>query len=328
MHVKVSAAAVVLALMLPAFGAHAQSPSTSSGQAFPSKPVRFVVPYAPGGNTDMMARTLGQKVTQNGHAVVVENRGGAATLIGAELVARSPADGHTVLLATSTTLAINPHLYRKLPYDPVKDFAPVMLIGRTPMVLVVHPSLPAKNVKELIALARSQPGKLPYGTAGTGSPSFTSMAMFRAATKLDMIEVPYKGSGPADIDLLSGQIVMMFQNTAFNYIQQGRLRAIAHTGEKRMEILPDVPTLVESGIRDCVFYSWQGIVAPAGTPAPAIGWLNAEFNKALKAPDARARMTQDGAELFGGSPEEFGRLIRSEIPRMGKVLQATGVKPE
>jgi tripartite-type tricarboxylate transporter receptor subunit TctC len=297
-------------------------------QSFPSKPVRFIVPYAPGGNTDMMARTLGQKVTQNSHTVIVENRAGAATLIGAELVARSPADGHTILLATSTTLAINPHLYKNLPYDPVKDFAPVMLIGRTPMVLVVHPSLPVKNVKELIALARSQPGKLPYGTSGTGSPSFTSMAMFRAATKLDMIEVPYKGSGPADIDLLSGRIVMMFQNTAFNYIKQGRLRPIAHTGEKRMEILPNVPTLIESGLRDCVFYSWQGIVAPAGTPPQALTWLNAEFNKALRTPDVRARMTQDGAELFGGSPEDFGKLIQSEIPRMGKVLQATGVDPQ
>ena len=154
------------------------------------------------------------------------------------------------------------------------------------------------------------------------------MAMFRAATKLDMIEVPYKGSGPADVDLLSGQIVMMFQNTAFNYIQQGRLRPIAHTGEKRMAILPKVPTLSESGSKDCVFYSWQGIVAPAATPAEAIAWLNSEFNKALKAPDARARMMQDGAELFGGTPEQFGKLIRSEIPRMGKVLQVTGVKPE
>jgi tripartite-type tricarboxylate transporter receptor subunit TctC len=313
------ALALALTLVLP-FAAYAQS--------FPSRPVRFVVPYAPGGNTDMMARTLSQKVTQNGHTVVVENRGGAATLIGSELVARSAADGYTILLATSTTLAINPHLYKKLPYDPLKDFAPVMLIGRTPMVLVVHPSLPAKNIKELIALARSQPGKLPYGTAGIGSPSFTSMAMFRAATKLDLIEVPYKGSGPADVDLLSGQIVMMFQNTAFNYIQQGRLRPIAHTGEKRMEILPHVPTLVESGIKDSVFYSWQGIVAPAAAPAEAIAWLNAEFNKALEAPDARARMTQDGAELFGGTPEQFAKLIRSEIPRMGKVLQATGVKPE
>jgi tripartite-type tricarboxylate transporter receptor subunit TctC len=321
MKLTTAAGALALAICLAPLALHAQS--------FPQRAVRFIVPYAPGGNTDMMARTLSQKVSQTaGQNVVVENRGGAATLIGAELVAKSAPDGYTILFATSTTLAINPHLYQKLPYDPVKDFAPVMLIGRTPMVLVVHPSLPVRNIKELIALAKSRPGQLAYGTAGTGSPSFMSMAMFRAHTKLDMIEVPYKGSGPADIDLLSGQISMMFQNTAFNYISSGRLRPIAHTGEKRMAILPQVPTLEESGLKGVVFYSWQGIVAPANTSAPAIAWLNGEFNKALRAPDARARMTQDGAELFGGTPEEFGKYIRSEIARLGKVIRETGVKPE
>ena len=300
----------------------------AEAQTFPSRPVRFIVPFAPGGNTDMMARTLAQKVTQAGNTMIVENRGGAATLIGAETVSKSPPDGYTILLATSTTLAINPHVYKKLPYDPQKDFAPVMLIGRTPLVLVLHPSIPAKSVKELIALAKVQPGRLTYGTGGPGSQSAISMAMFRSAAKLDLIEVPYKGSGPADIDLLSGQIAMMFQNTSINYIKSARLRAIAQTAEKRMPILPEVPTFAEAGVKNVVFYSWQGVVAPAGTPPQQIAWLNTELNRALAAPDARSRMTQDGAELFGGTPEEFAKYIRSESARLGKVLRETGVQPE
>ena len=303
--------------------------TAAHSQNFPSRAVRFVVPYAPGGNTDMIARTLAQKATEGlGQSMVVENRGGAATLIGTELVAKSPPDGYAILLATSTTLAINPHLYKKLPYDPVKDFEPVMLIARTPMVLVAHPSLPVTNVKELIALARQRPAQLPYGTAGTGSPSFMSMAMFRSLAKLDMIEVPYKGSGPADIDLLSGQIVLMFQNTALNYIKAGRLKPLAHTGEKRMAILPDVPSMVESGVKDCVFYSWQGVVAPAKTPPEVVRKLNAEFNRALTLPDVKSRITYDGAELFGGTPEAFSAYIRTELARFAKVIKDTGVRPE
>jgi tripartite-type tricarboxylate transporter receptor subunit TctC len=303
--------------------------SVAQAQSYPSRPVRFVVPYAPGGNTDMIARTLSQKATEGlGQSMVVENRGGAATLIGTELVAKSAADGYTLLLATSTTLAINPHLYKKLPYDSIRDFAPVMLIARTPMVLVAHPSLPVKNIKELVALARQRPGQLPYGTAGTGSPSFMSMAMFRGLTKIDLIEVPYKGSGPADIDLLSGQIVLMFQNTALNYIKAGRLKPLAHTGEKRMAVLPEVPTMVESGVKDCVFYSWQGVVAPAKTPAEVVKKLNAEFNRVLTLPDVKSRITYDGAELLGGTPEAFSDYIRTEIVRFAKVIKDTGVSPE
>lgn len=300
----------------------------AAAQTFPSRPVRFVVPFAPGGNTDMMARTLGQKMSQNvKQNVLIENRGGAATLVGAELVASAAADGYTILLATSTTLAINPHLYKKLPYDPLKDFAPIMLIGRTPLVLVMHPSVPAKNIKELVALARARPGQLTYGTGGTGSQSFMAMAMLRNLTHTDLIEVPYKGSGIADIDLLSGQIAMMFQNTATEYVKAGRLRAIAQSGEKRMSTLPDVPTIEEAGVKGCVFYSWQGIVAPANTPDAVVRKLNAEFNKSLSDPAVRTRMTRDGAELFGGTPEQFGSYIRSETLRFGKLIREVGVRP-
>lgn len=302
--------------------------NNSIAQTFPARTVRFVVPFAPGGNTDMMARTLGQKMTENMRQnVIIENRGGAATLVGAEIVASATADGYTILLATSTTLAINPHLYRKLPYDPMKDFAPIMLIGRTPLVLVLHPSVPVKTIKDLIAFARARPGQLTYGTGGTGSQSFISMAMLRNLTGIDMIEVPYKGSGPADIDLLSGQIAMMFQNTAGEHIRSGRLRAIGQSGEKRMVTLPDVPTIQEAGVNGCVFYSWQGIVAPAATPAPVIKKLNEEFNKALGDPGVRTRMTRDGAELFGGTPEKFADYIKSETLRFGKLIRDVGVRP-
>ncbi|MBC7780071.1 MAG: tripartite tricarboxylate transporter substrate binding protein [Proteobacteria bacterium] len=301
----------------------------AAAQTFPSKPMRFVVPYAPGGNTDMIARVVGVRLADSlGHAVVVENRPGAATLIGSEFVARSAPDGYTILLATSTTLAINPHLYRTLPYHPVRDFAPVALIARTPMTLVVHPSLPVKSIKDLVALARMRPGQLAYGSAGTGSPSFMSMEMLKSAAKLDLIEVPYKGSGPADIDLLGGQIAMMFQNTSLQYVKAGRLRALAHTGEKRTMVAPEVPTLVELGYRDLVFYSWQGVVAPARTPPEVIARLNAEVNRVIRLPDVQTRITADGAEMLGGTAAEFGDYIKLEIARFAQVIRDAGVKPE
>ena len=298
-------------------------------QTFPAKPVRWVVPYAPGGNTDMIARVLGAKMTESmGQTVVVENRAGAATLIGAEFVARAPADGYTLLLATSTTLAINPHLYKKLPYDPVADFAPVVLIARVPFVLVVHPALPVKSVKDLVALAKARPGQMPNGTQGTGSPSYMSSELFKSAARIDLIEVPYKGSGPAVPDLISGQISMMFDNTSLNYVRAGRLRALAHTGEKRMAVAPDVPTMIEAGYKSVVFYSWQGAVVPAKTPPEVVARLNAELSKALRQPDAQARITSEGAEILAGTPAEFGDYIKAEIVRFGKVIRDAGVKPE
>jgi tripartite-type tricarboxylate transporter receptor subunit TctC len=301
----------------------------AAAQTFPAKPVRWVVPYAPGGNTDMIARVLGAKMTESmAQTVVVENRAGAATLIGAEFVARAPADGYTILLATSTTLAINPHLYKKLPYDPVADFAPVVLIARVPFVLMVHPALPVKTVKDLVALAKARPGQLPNGTQGTGSPSYMSSELFKSAAKVDLIEVPYKGSGPAVPDLISGQISMMFDNTSLNYARSGRLRALGHTGEKRMAVAPEVPTMIEAGYPGVVFYSWQGAVAPAKTPPEVVARLNAELSKALRQPDAQARITSEGAEILAGTPAEFGDYIKAEIVRFGKVIRDAGVKPE
>ncbi len=301
----------------------------ASAQTWPARPLRFVVPYAPGGNTDMISRVLGARLAEAlGQPVVVENRPGAATLVGSEFVARAAPDGCTLLLATSTTLAINPHLYQRLPYHPVSDFAPVALVARTPMVLVVHPSLPVKSIKDVVALTRARPGQLTYGTAGTGSPSFMAMEMLKTAARLDLIQVPYKGSGPADVDLLAGQIAMMFQNTSLNHVKTGRLRAIAHTGEKRMAVSPEVPTLVELGYRNLVFYSWQGLVMPAKSPPEAIQRLNAEINRAIRMSEVSARITADGAEMLGGTPAEFGDYIRAEIARFGQVIREAGVKPE
>ncbi len=325
-HARVAADAR-LALWLGA--AALAAAGAAHAQSFPVKPVRWVVPYAPGGNTDMIARVIGARIGEAmGQQVIVENRAGAATLIGAEFVARAAPDGYTLLLATSTTLAINPHLYRKLPYDSVNDFAPITLIARVPMVLVVHPSLPVKSVKDLVALARARPGQISNGTQGTGSPSYMASELFKSAAGISLIDVPYKGSGPAVPDLLGGQISMLFDNTSLAFVRAGRLRALAHTGEARMSVAPDVPTMREAGFGSVVFYPWQGVVAPARTPPEVVARLNAEVVRALKVPEVQSRITAEGAEILAAGPAEFGDYIRSEIGRFGKVIRDAGVKPE
>ena len=298
-------------------------------QGYPTKPIRFVVPYAPGGNTDMIGRVLGTKLTESmGQSIVVENRGGAATLIGAENVAKSPADGYSMLLATSTTLAINPHLYKTLPYDPLKDFAPVILVARIPMVLVVHPALPVKTARDLIALAKAKPDQLTYATQGLGSPADMGMLLFAEATGIKAIPVPYKGGAPGMIDLLAGNVTMMFDNGTAAYVKAGKLRALVQTGEKRMPQQPEIPTAVELGFKNCVFYPWQGVVVPAKTPPEIVARLHAELRKALQLPDVRERITFDGAEVIAGSSVEFGDYIRSELNRFGKIIRATGAQPQ
>jgi tripartite-type tricarboxylate transporter receptor subunit TctC len=303
--------------------------TTLWAQSYPQRPIRFVIPYAPGGNTDMIGRVLGQKLTESmGQAIVVENRGGAATLLGAENVAKSPPDGYTMLLATSTTLAINPHLYKSLPYDPLKDFAPVTLVARIPMVLVVHPALPVKTARDLIALAKAKPDQLSYGTQGVGSPADMAMLLFANATGIKAIPVPYKGGAPGMMDLLAGNITMMFDNGSLTYVKSGKLRALVQSGEKRMPNAPEIPTVVELGLKNCVFYPWQGVVVPAKTPPAFITRLHAELRKALQLPDVRERITFDGAEIIAGTPAEFGSYIKSELDRFGKVIRATGAQPQ
>jgi tripartite-type tricarboxylate transporter receptor subunit TctC len=300
-----------------------------AAQSYPQRPIRFVVPYAPGGNTDMIARALAPKLTESlGQSVVVDNKGGAATIIGAELVAKSPPDGYVMLLATSTTLAINPHLYKSLPYDPIKDFAPVIQVARIPMVLVVHPSLPVKTARDLIALAKAKPDQLTYGTQGAGSPADMAMLLFAAATGIKAIPVPYKGGAPGMMDLLAGNITMMFDNGSRAYVQAGKLRALVQTGEKRMADSPEIPSVVEMGLKDCVFYPWQGVVLPARTPPEIVTRLHAELRKALQMPDVRTRITFDGAEVVAGPTAEFADYIKFELNRFGKLIRATGVQPQ
>jgi len=316
---------------LPAIAACLVSlaPAAVPAQTFPAKPVRFVVPYAPGGNTDMIARTLGQKLSESlGQPVVVDNKAGAATLIGAENVARSAPDGYSMLLATSTTLAINPNLYKTLPYDPIKDFTPVIQVARIPMVLFVPPSSPIKTMQDLIDLAKAKPGELTYATAGPGSPSDLAMQLFLSATGTKMTPVPYKGGAPGITDLMAGHIQMAFDNSSLAHARAGRLRAVFHTGERRMANAPELPGVAELGLPHCVFYPWQGVVVTAGTPAPRFARLHDELAKALQQPDVRSRITADGAEISAGSSREFGDYIRSELDRFGKVMREAGVKPE
>jgi tripartite-type tricarboxylate transporter receptor subunit TctC len=319
----INPAFIVVALACEIVSAHC------AAQSYPQRPIRFVIPYAPGGNTDMIGRVLGAKLSESmGQSVVVENRGGAATLIGAENVAKSPADGYSMLLATSTTLAINPHLYKSLPYDPLKDFAPVILVARIPMVLVVHPSLPAKTARDLIALAKAKPDQLSYATQGVGSPADMAMLLFAEATGIKAIPVPYKGGAPGLIDLIAGNVTMMFDNSSLAYVKSGKLRALVQTGEKRMPNQPDIPTAVELGYKNCVFYPWQGVVVPSKTPPDIIAKLHNELRKALQLPDVRERITFDGAEVIAGSSGEFGEYIKSELNRFGKIIRATGAQPQ
>ena len=297
--------------------------------AYPSKPIRFVVPYTAGGNTDMIARTLAQKLTESmGQPVVVENRGGAATLIGTENVAKSPADGYALLLATSTTLAINPYLYKKLPYDVAKDFTPVIQVARIPLVLLVAPGSPIKTAQDLITLAKAKPGELTYATAGPGSPSDLAMELFLATTGTKMTAVPYKGGAPGIVDVIAGHVTMMFDNASLSQVRSGRLRAVLQTGDRRMPTAPEIPAVTELGLKQCVFYPWQGVVVPAGTPPAVVARLHDELFKALQQPDVRSRITADGAEISAGSSRDFAEYIHVETERLGNVMRDAGVKPE
>lgn len=303
--------------------------ATGADQPYPAKPVRFIVPFAPGGATDLLARTIGEKLSASlGQPFVVENRPGAATQVGAQLVARSQPDGHTLLMATSTTLAINVSLYAKLPYDPVKDFAPVSLVIAHPFVLLVNPQLPAESVQALIALAKSRPGQLTYASGGSGSAAHLTMALFQAMTGIEILHVPYKGGAPALIDLMGGQLSMMFDNTALNYVKAGKLRALGVSTRNRLAVMPNVPTLSEAGVPGYEMAAWQGVVTVAGTPRPVIDRLNAEIVKLLMLPDVQARLTADGGEVITSTPDQFAAHIASEIGRFAKIIKDAGARVE
>ncbi len=294
------------------------------------KPITIVVPYAPGGTTDMLGRLIAQQLgTALGRTVIVDNKPGAGTAIGASQVARSAPDGSTLLVATSTTLAINPWLYKKLSYDPAKDFAPVGLIGAVPLMVVVHPSVPARTLAELVALAKSRPEGLSYGSAGNGSPQHLGAEMFKFATGTAMTHVPYKGSALALTDLLGGQLQLMFTDIApaLQHVRSGKLRALAVTSRKRQPTFPDVPTVAESrlpGTADFEAVAWQSIVAPAGTPAPVVERLSQEIAKVIAQPALRQKLENDGFEPGSSTPAQLAAYIRSESERWGQVIRASG----
>jgi tripartite-type tricarboxylate transporter receptor subunit TctC len=315
--------------MFAAVAAMLIATATAFAQQYPAKPVRFVVPYAAGGATDLIARVIGERLSVHlGQPFVIDNRPGAATLLGAQLVAKAEPDGYTLLMATSTTLAINASLYKNLPYDPVKDFAPISLAIQHPFVLLVDPKLPAHNVKELVALARSKPGQLAYASGGSGSFPHLAMAMFQAMTGIDAIHVPYKGSAPALTDLMGGQIAMMFDNTALTYVKSGKIRALAVTTKDRLSVMPDVPTLQEAGVAGYELAAWQGVIAPAGTPRPVVDKLNANIVQLLHEPETIARLTGDGGQIITSTPDQFAGYIRSEIGRFAKIVKESGAKVE
>jgi len=297
---------------------------------YPTRPVRIVVPSPPGGGTDIVGRVLAQHFSKGlGQPFVVENKPGAGNMIGIEAVARSPGDGYTLLFVAST-LALNSVLYKKVPYDPVKDFAPITLAATAPNVLIVNPALPARSLAEFIALAKSKPGALSYGTPGIGTSPHLSMELLKSMAGIDIVHVPYRGTAAAVTDLIGGQIAVTFANalTAKPQVDSGRVRALAVSGPKRIEALPAVPPLAEAGVPGYEAMQWYGLAAPAGTPAPAIARLNAEAVKALQSDEMKEKLALDGAQPVGSSPAEFAALIKSELEKWTRVARAAQIPPQ
>jgi tripartite-type tricarboxylate transporter receptor subunit TctC len=301
----------------------------ASAQGYPNRPIKLIVPFPAAGTTDILARDVAQKLTESlGQSVVVDNRPGAGGNIGADLVAKSPPDGYTLLMGTVGTHAINPSLYAKMPYDHIKDFIPVVLVAGVPNVLVVNPALPVKTVADLIKLAKEKPGTINFASSGSGTSIHLSGELFKTMTGVEMTHVPYKGSSPALTDLMGGQVQIMFDNlpSSLALIKSGKLRAIAVTSLTRAPALPDVPTLSESGLPGFQASSWFGVLAPAGTPAPVVAKINDEVNKWLQSSDSREKLLAQGAEAAGGSPEQFAAFIRVETDKWAKVVKASGAK--
>jgi tripartite-type tricarboxylate transporter receptor subunit TctC len=299
-------------------------------QRYPEKSIRFIAPYAPGGATDLLTRTLAQKLTEYlGQTVVADNRPGAGGNIGAEIAAKSAPDGYTILLAPVSPMAINVTLYgKKLPFNPEKDFAPITLVAKVPLVIVVNLGVPAKTLQEFIALAKSRPGKMTYGSSGNGSSNHLTGAMLMSAAQLDMVHVPYKGGGPGMVALLGGEIDMMVAQipSSRQLHLSGKVRALAISGARRSPALPDVPTIIEAGVPGFDATSWYCVVAPAGTPKPIIDRLNAEIVKALNTPEMRQRLADDGAEVEPSTPAELARFVHAEIAKWAKAVKDSGAR--
>jgi tripartite-type tricarboxylate transporter receptor subunit TctC len=317
------ACSTLCVVVLASAVAHAQ-------QAYPTRAIRLVVPSAPGGGTDITARIVAPKLSEYlGQQVVVENRSGAGTMIGGEAVARAAPDGYTLLVGIST-LAINPAMYRKVPYDAFKDFAPITQLVALSNILVAHPSLPARTVKELIAFTRPRQGQIHYASAGVGTNPHLSMELFLSMAGLKMIHVPYKGSGQGIVDVVAGHVPVMMPSilTGLPHAKNGRLRGLGVTGAKRASGAPDIPTIAEAGLPGYEAVQWFGVLAPAGTPRPIVSRLHAEIVRVLQSGDVRERLIADGADPLGSTPEEFAAFIRSETVKWAKVVKSAGIQPE
>ena len=303
--------------------------TASFAQTWPVKPIKWIVPFAPGGTTDILARTIGEKLTVAlGQPVIIENKPGAGGGVGADFTAKSPPDGYTIMGGTISTHAINASLYKTLPYEPVKDFVPITMIARVPNMLVVNPEIPAKNVAELITLLKANPGKYSFASSGNGTSQHLSGELFKSMAGVDMQHIPYKGSPPALQDVVAGQVAMTFDNitTAWPLAKGGKLRALAVTTAKRSAIAPDIPTLSESGLAGYEVGSWQGVFAPAGTPAPVVARLNTEIVKIINMPDVKEKLIALGADPAGNSSDEFGGIVKTEIVKWAEVVKKSGAK--
>jgi tripartite-type tricarboxylate transporter receptor subunit TctC len=303
--------------------------AAQAADSFPSRPIRIVVPFAAGGSTDILARSIAQRLSESMRSpVLVENRPGGAAVVGADHVAKSPPDGYTLLMGTNTTHAVAPHLYSKLPYDPLRDFAPISEVAYNPQFLDVHPSIPARSVKELIALARARPGQLNFGTAGQGTTAHMAMELFRSMAGVDMVHVPYKGTGPAMNDLLGGHLSLMFDVvlTTLPHMRSGRIRVLGVSSLERVEVAPEVPTIAESGLPGYEALVWFGLFAPAGTASEIVTRLSGEVGKIVRHPKLTEGFRLQGLTPVGSSANEFAARVRKEHALWGKVVREAGIK--
>ena len=303
----------------------------SAQSGYPSRPISWIAPYAAGGNADLRSREIARQLSVLlGQPIVVENRAGAGGNIGTDLIAKAKPDGYTIGMGNFAPLAVNQAMFKSLPFDPLRDLAPVVLIERGPLVLMVNHASPFRSVTEIVAAARSSPGKLTYASGGLGGSHHLSGELFKALSGIDLVHVPYKGGAPAATDLLAGHVDMMFEQmyAAMPNIKAGKTRALAISSRRRLALAPDIPTMEEAGVAGFEVINWQGVVAPRGTPAEIVRRLNAEINKTLAMAEVRERILSQGNEIGGGTPEEFGGLIRAEHAKWGKLVRDANIRPE
>ncbi len=326
--------AIVLGLLAAGLAqvgvSHAQRTVSVAASSYPSKPIRFIVPFPPGGGTDTVGRMLAQRLTERlGQQVIVDNRGGANAIIGTEIAAKAPPDGYTLLFTLQANLAVNPSLYRALPYDPERDFSPVIQINTIALMLAAHPGLPAKNISELVRLAKSKPGQITYASSGIGGSSHLAMELLRKAARIELVHVPFKGGGPALTALLGGQVNLYSGPVLVSqpHVKAGRLKALGVTTPKRLASFPDVPAISET-IPGYESTAWQGIVVPKGTPAAIVNRLNTEVNKILREPAIRDKLAASGADVVGGTQAAFAAFIKEEIAKYAKLIKDAGIRAE